>query len=153
RREMQHFLFNVEGLDVKQGSVERLLLDEDNPRAPVRGVVDQLGTAYLAKKVVITTGTFQRGLCHVGTKNYAGGRAGDRASASLAEQLMSLDLETRRLKTGTTPRLDGRTSDWSACEAQIGDENPHRFAFYHDEPMLPQVACYITRTNKKTHDI
>lgn len=153
RREMQNFLFNVDGLDIKQGSVERLLLDDDTPDAPVRGVVDQLGTAYIAKKVVITTGTFLRGLCHVGTKNYAGGRAGDRASVSLAEQFMALDLEMGRLKTGTTPRLDGRTIDWSVCEEQPGDDVPRRFAAYHDEPMLPQVSCYITRTNKRTHDI
>lgn len=153
RREMQSFLFNVENLDIKQGSVERLLLDEDDPNAPVRGVVDQLGTAYLGKKVVITTGTFLRGLCHVGMKNYAGGRAGDRASVSLAEQFMALDLEMGRLKTGTTPRLDGRTIDWDACEIQEGDAVPKRFAFYHDEPMLPQVPCYITRTNQRTHDI
>src|SRR5690625_1380512 len=153
RREMQDFLFNIDGLDIKQGSVERLLLDDDDRRSPIRGVVDQLGTAYLAKKVVITTGTFLRGLCHVGLKNYAGGRAGDRASVSLAEQFMALELEMGRLKTGTTPRLDGRTIDWSACEVQHGDDVPHRFAFYHDEPMLPQVPCYITRTNERTHDI
>lgn len=153
RQEMQRMLFDVEGLDVKQGSVERLLLDDDDPTSPIRGVVDQFGTAYHAKKIVITTGTFLRGLCHVGLKNFEGGRAGDRASVSLAEQFASLDLEMGRLKTGTTPRLDGRTIDWSVCEVQHGDERPDRFAFYHDEPSLPQVPCYITYTNEQTHEI
>lgn len=153
RKEAQEFLFNVEGLDIKQGSVERLLLDESDPRSPIRGVVDNLGTAYRARKVVLTTGTFLRGLCHVGLKNFQAGRAGDRASIGLAEQLLSLDLDMGRLKTGTTPRLDGRTIDWKACEIQESDNPPRRFAFYHDEPMLPQIDCYITYTNQKTHDI
>lgn len=153
RQEMQGFLFDVENLDIKQGSVERLLLDETDAASPIRGVVDQFGTAYRAKKIVITTGTFLRGLCHVGMKNFSGGRAGDRASLGLAEQLASLNLEMGRLKTGTTPRLDGRTIDWSVCEVQHGDVAPDRFAFYHDEPMLRQVACYITYTNEQTHDI
>ena len=153
RQEMQRHLFDLENLDVKQGSVERLLLDESDKKSPIRGVVDQFGTAYRAKKVVITTGTFLRGLCHVGLKNFAAGRAGDRNSVGLAEQLASLNLEMGRLKTGTTPRLDGRTIDWAACEAQHGDENPERFAFYHDEPSLRQVPCFITYTNERTHDI
>lgn len=153
RQEMQRLLFDLENLDVKQGSVERLLLDESDRKSPIRGVVDQFGTAYRAKKVVITTGTFLRGLCHVGLKNFEAGRAGDRSSIGLAEQLASLNLEMGRLKTGTTPRLDGRTIDWSVCEAQHGDENPERFAFYHDEPMLPQVPCFITYTNERTHEI
>lgn len=153
RQEMQKFLFDLENLDIKQGSVERLLLDEDDVENPIRGVVDQFGTAYRAKKVVITTGTFLRGLCHVGLKNFEAGRAGDRASVGLAEQLASLRLEMGRLKTGTTPRIDGRTIDWSVCEPQPGDVNPDRFSFYYDEPMLPQVPCFITYTNEDTHEI
>lgn len=153
RREMQRFLFDVENLDIKQGSVERLLLETVDGVDVVRGVVDQLGQAWQADAVVLTTGTFLRGLCHVGLNNFKGGRAGDRASYGLADQLLSLELEVGRLKTGTTPRLDARTIDWSVCEEQPSDTQVERFSFYHDEPMLPQVSCFITYTNERTHDI
>lgn len=153
RREMQRFLFDVENLDIKQGSVERLLLETVDGVEVVRGVVDQLGQAWQADAVVLTTGTFLRGLCHVGLNNFKGGRAGDRASYGLADQLLSLELEVGRLKTGTTPRLDARTIDWSVCEEQPSDTQVERFSFYHDEPMLPQVSCFITYTNERTHDI
>lgn len=153
RQEMQKFLMETENLDLRQGSVERLWLDESDPKNPIRGVVDQFGTHYRAKKVVITTGTFLRGLCHVGLSNFEAGRAGDKASVGLAQQLAALQLEVGRLKTGTTPRLDGRTIDWAACEAQPGDAKPERFSFYYNEPMLPQVNCYITRTTARTHEI
>ena len=153
RQQMQHFLMNTENLEIRQGSVERLHLDEDDRRNPIRGVVDQFGTLYRARRVVITTGTFLRGLCHVGLDNFEAGRAGDRASLGLTEQFRALNLEVGRLKTGTPPRLDGRTIDWSVCEEQPGDAKPERFSFYHDEPMLQQVSCFITRTNEKTHEI
>lgn len=153
RREMQRFLFDVENLDIKQGSVERLLLETVDGVDVVRGVVDQLGQGWQADAVVLTTGTFLRGLCHVGLNNFKGGRAGDRASYGLADQLLSLELEVGRLKTGTTPRLDARTIDWSVCEEQPSDTKVERFSFYHDEPMLPQVSCFITYTNERTHDI
>lgn len=149
RRTMQLELMHLDGLHIKQGSVERLILDSGR----CVGVVDQLGVAYHAQAVVLTAGTFLRGLCHVGLKNFRGGRAGDKASYGLAEQLMDLDLETGRLKTGTTPRLDARTIDWSVCEPQPGDDNPRRLSFYHTPPMLEQVNCFVTYTNEKTHDI
>lgn len=153
RREMQVFLMNLPNLDIKQGSAERFLLDEEGERPVVRGVVDQLGIAYQAKTVILTTGTFLRGLCHVGDDNFEGGRAGDKASIGMAEQLMALDLELGRLKTGTPPRLHANTINWDVCEAQPGDEDCPRFSFYHDEPMLPQVSCYVTYTNARTHEI
>ncbi len=152
RREMQRLLQHVDGLDIKQGSVERLWLDDDDP-SRLLGVVDHLGTAWSARAVVLTTGTFLRGLCHVGQQNFRGGRAGDRASYGLAEQLAALDLDVGRLKTGTTPRLDGRTIDWAACEAQPPDDPPRRFSHHDDAPMLPQVACALTYTNERTHDV
>lgn len=153
RQQMQLFLMNTENLDIRQGSVESLHLDEDDKQNPIRGVIDQFGTLYRAKKVVITTGTFLRGLCHVGLSNFEAGRAGDRASMGLTKQFLALNLEVGRLKTGTPPRIDGRTIDWSACEPQPGDAVPERFSFYYNEPMLPQISCYITRTTQKTHDI
>ena len=151
RREMQKHLFATENLTIKQGSAESLILSDAGDC--VHGVVDHLGVGYRARSVILTTGTFLRGLCHVGLKNFKAGRAGDRASYGLAAQLMALDLDVGRLKTGTTPRLDGRTIDWSVCAPQPGDAEPARFSFYHDVPMLPQVSCYVTHTNAKTHEI
>jgi tRNA uridine 5-carboxymethylaminomethyl modification enzyme len=89
----------------------------------------------------------------VGLENFKGGRAGDKASYGLADQLRALQLDVGRLKTGTTPRLDGRTIDWASLEPQPGDEQLRRFSYYHDEPVLPQVSCYLTRTTEATHDI
>jgi tRNA uridine 5-carboxymethylaminomethyl modification enzyme len=154
RREMLRLLQHTDGLDIKQGTVDRLLLERGpDGREQVAGVVDGIGNAWRARAVVLTTGTFLRGLCHVGLQNFQAGRAGDRASLSLADQLRSLDLTVGRLKTGTTPRLDGRTIDWQACTPDPGDDPPRRFSFYHDPPWLPQVPCYMTWTHQGTHDI
>lgn len=153
RQEMQHFLMNTENLDIRQGSVESLHLDESDRENPIRGVIDQFGTLFRAKRVVITTGTFLRGLCHIGLDNFEAGRAGDRASYGLTKQFAALNLEIGRLKTGTPPRLDGRTIDWSVCQEQPGDAVPERFSFFHDEPMIRQISCFITRTTPKTHEI
>ena len=153
RTEMQRFLMAVPNLDIKQGTVERLLLETENGREVCRGVEDGLGNNYAARAVILTTGTFLRGLCHVGLENFKGGRAGDKASYGLADQLRALQLDVGRLKTGTTPRLDGRTIDWASLEPQPGDEKLRRFSYYHNEPVLPQVSCYLTRTTEATHDI
>jgi len=153
RREMLRQMQNTPNLDIKQGSVERLELLEQDGRSIVGGVVDQLGVLYRARAVVLTTGTFLRGLCHVGLQNFQAGRAGDKASIGLADQLRALRLDVGRLKTGTTPRLDGRTIDWARCTPDPGDVVPSRFSFYHETPMLPQVNCWITYTNERTHDI
>ena len=153
RREMQRELMNTPNLTIKQGTVERLLLEGRGAGLRVAGVVDQLGISWKASAVILTTGTFLRGLCHVGLRNFAAGRAGDIASLGLAEQLAALELRMGRLKTGTTPRLDGRTIDWAACEAQPSDDPPCRFSHYTEEPLLPQVSCYITYTNEGTHEI
>lgn len=153
RARMQQLLMNTPNLTIKQGSVEDIRLTEQGGTRRVSGVLDKLGVLYEADAVIITAGTFLRGLCHVGLDNFAGGRAGDRASVGLAETLAELNLEMGRLKTGTTPRLDGRTIDWASLEVQPGDTPPRRFSFYHEPPMLPQVPCYITYTNEQTHDI
>ncbi|MCB9508432.1 MAG: tRNA uridine-5-carboxymethylaminomethyl(34) synthesis enzyme MnmG [Myxococcales bacterium] len=153
RAAMQGALMATPGLDIKQGSVERLRIERCDGAARVCGVVDQLGIEYDARAVVLTTGTFLRGLCHVGQAKFVAGRAGDIASLGLADQLRALQLDVGRLKTGTTPRLDGRTIDWSVCEPQPGDPNPRRFSFYDEPPMLRQVECFVTATNAETHDI
>jgi tRNA uridine 5-carboxymethylaminomethyl modification enzyme len=153
RAQMQRLLMEVPGLDIKQGTVERLILEPEEGRESCRGVVDGLGVAYRARAVILTTGTFLRGLCHVGLQNFSGGRAGDKASVGLAAQLHALGLEVGRLKTGTTPRLDGRTIDWSSLEPQPGDDEIRRFSHYHEEPLLRQIHCHLTRTTEETHRI
>lgn len=154
RREMQQLMMNTENLDIKQGSVDDLELERGaDGELRVVGVVTKLGVKFRADAVVITAGTFLRGLCHVGLKNFSAGRAGDKASVGLAETLAELNLEMGRLKTGTTPRLDARTIDWASLEAQPGDNPPRRFSFYYEPEMLEQVPCYITYTNTATHDI
>ena len=119
------------------------------------GVVTQMGLAFEAQAVVLTTGTFLNGRIHIGLDNYAGGRAGDAPSISLAARLRELQLPQGRLKTGTPPRLDGRTIDFSACTEQPGDADPVPvFSFMGHASMHPrQVPCWITNTNERTHDI
>ena len=119
------------------------------------GVVTQMGLAFEARAVVLTTGTFLNGRIHIGLDNYAGGRAGDAPSISLAVRLRELQLPQGRLKTGTPPRLDGRTIDFSACTEQPGDADPVPvFSFMGHASMHPrQVPCWITNTNERTHDI
>ncbi len=153
RANMQWTLMNTENLDIKQGSVEDLHILQENGKWKVGGVITGLGVLHEAPKVVVTTGTFLRGLCHVGLDNFEAGRAGDKASYGLSETLADLNLEMGRLKTGTCPRLDARTIDWDSLERQPGDETPRRFSFYHEPPMMEQVDCFITYTNAKTHEI
>jgi tRNA uridine 5-carboxymethylaminomethyl modification enzyme len=107
----------------------------------------------LSKTVVLTTGTFMGGLIHIGLDHFPAGRMGDPPSVKLSDQLKELGFELGRLKTGTTPRLNGRTIDYSGLTEQPGDENPKPFSFTTKEIPLPQVSCHITHTNQKTHEI
>ncbi len=136
-------------LTVRQGSVERLLIDDGR----VIGVESQLGECFYADAVVLTTGTFLKGLVHVGDKNYAAGRAGDFAAMGLSEHLRELGLHIGRLKTGTCPRLDNRTIDYSALEMQRGDEPPPAFSFRTTRIAREQIACHLTYTTERTHEI
>jgi len=118
----------------------------------VTGVKTQLGVEISAKTVVLTNGTFLNGLIHIGEKNFGGGRSGERASKGLTAQLEELGFESGRMKTGTPPRVDGRSIDWERTEIQPGDEEPGKFS-YSDTPTLAgQRPCYITYTNPKTHE-
>jgi tRNA uridine 5-carboxymethylaminomethyl modification enzyme len=153
RLNMQNALMNTENLTLKQGEVDDMTFVERDGDLKVTGVITEMGVCYEAEAVVITTGTFLGGLCHVGMDNFEAGRAGDEASYGLAATLEQIDLEMGRLKTGTTPRLDGRTIDWDKMTPQPGDDPPRRFSFYHDPPMLEQVPCYITYTNEETHEV
>jgi tRNA uridine 5-carboxymethylaminomethyl modification enzyme len=138
------------GLRVFQQAVDDLLLDGDR----VSGVVTQLGLEFSARAVVLTTGTFLAGLIHVGLENYQAGRAGEPSAATLAQRLRELKLPVGRLKTGTPPRIDGRTIDFSVMTAQPGDEPTPVFSFLGRREEHPgQVPCWITHTNARTHDI
>ena len=139
------------GLFVFQQAVDDLLLDDGR----VAGVVTQSGVRFAGSKVVLTAGTFLNGKIHVGMTSHLGGRAGDPASVTLAQCLAELKLPVGRLKTGTPPRLDGRTIDFSVMEEQHGDVDPiPSFSFIGNASMHPaQRPCWITQTNARTHDI
>jgi tRNA uridine 5-carboxymethylaminomethyl modification enzyme len=137
-------------LTLFQQPVDDLILEGDR----VVGVVTQLGIRFTGETVVLTAGTFLSGLVHVGLQNYSAGRAGDPASVSLAARLRELKLPVGRLKTGTPPRLDGRTIDFSVMERQPGDSPEPVFSFVGDRAMHPeQLPCWITHTNERTHEL
>ncbi len=121
--------------------------------ARVAGVVLQDDSEITAGAVILTTGTFLRGVIHIGDVSRPGGRIGDKPSVKLAERIDSFDLSLGRLKTGTPPRLDGKTIAWDLLEEQPGDDDPVLFSFLSDRPAARQVSCGITHTNEKTHDI
>ncbi|WP_412504513.1 tRNA uridine-5-carboxymethylaminomethyl(34) synthesis enzyme MnmG [Roseovarius sp. SYSU LYC5161] len=136
-------------LDIFEGEVVDLRLEG----GCVTGVVLADGSEICAAAVVLTTGTFLRGMIHIGDKRIPAGRMGDRPSVRLAERLDHLGLVLGRLKTGTPPRLDGRTLDWSQIDRQQADSDPTLFSFLHDKPFARQIACGVTHTNRNTHDI
>ena len=119
----------------------------------VCGVRTQLGLEIPAKAVVLTNGTFLNGLIHIGEKQFGGGRSGERAAVGLTAQLQELGFESGRMKTGTPPRVDGRSINWDAMEEQPGDEFPSKFSFSDTTPLTRQRACHITYTNPATHDL
>jgi tRNA uridine 5-carboxymethylaminomethyl modification enzyme len=136
-------------LHIKQGTTESLLIENSR----VYGVSTLEGICYLGKKVIISSGTFMRGLIHIGETHYAGGRAGDKPSVGLSPHLESLGFRLGRLKTGTPPRIHKRSVDFSKCEEQPG-ESDVRFSFDEPEELgLPQVPCHITYTGEKTKEI
>jgi tRNA uridine 5-carboxymethylaminomethyl modification enzyme len=137
-----------------QQAVDDLLVDDNNGAPRVTGVVTQIGLVFEADAVVLTTGTFLSGLIHVGLQSYEAGRAGDPPAKRLGAKLRELALPVGRLKTGTPPRLDGRTIDFSGLDIQPGDEPAPVFSFMGAREMHPrQLPCWITRTNARTHEI
>ncbi|WP_289155320.1 tRNA uridine-5-carboxymethylaminomethyl(34) synthesis enzyme MnmG [uncultured Salipiger sp.] len=149
REAMQREMRGTPNLTVVEGEVVDLLL---NGRT-VGGVALDDGSELKASAVVLTTGTFLRGVIHIGDKSRPGGRMGDKPSVRLAERIDELGLELGRLKTGTPPRLDGRTIAWDQLEEQPGDEDPVLFSFLSKAPYARQVSCGITHTNERTHEI
>jgi tRNA uridine 5-carboxymethylaminomethyl modification enzyme len=143
-------LENQPNLSIFQQTVSDLMVEADR----VVGVKTQMGLSFIARAVVLTTGTFLGGKIHIGLENYSGGRAGDAASIALAERLRELPFRIDRLKTGTPPRIDGRTIDFSKLNVQHGDDPVPVFSFLGKREQHPrQIPCHITRTNGKTHDI
>ncbi len=149
RLRMKQALENQDNLDIKQGVVDELIVADGT----IRGVVTSIGEEYPGRTVVLTTGTFMKGVIHIGLRNFAAGRMGDPASVKLTEDLKRLGFNMGRLKTGTTPRLDGRTIDFAGLTPQCGDEPPIPFSFETGSISQKQVPCYITYTNEKTHEI
>lgn len=149
RQRMKRVLENCPNLTLRQGSVERLLIEGRE----IRGVESQIGELFYGRRVILTTGTFLKGLIHVGDKNYSAGRAGDFAAQGLSNSLRELGFNIGRLKTGTCPRLDGRTIDYSRLQVQYGDDFPIPFSFSAEKITQRQIPCYITYTNSRTHEI
>ena len=153
-QKMREHLEAKENLSFRQDNVVDLISENGNQ---VTGVITQTGQKFYAKAVVLTSGTFLNGLIHIGESQYGGGRSGERASVGVSAALEKLGFEIGRLKTGTPPRVDGRSVDYSKLEIQYGDENPTPFSFITNPQNLPdvdkQLTCWIGYTNEKVHEV
>ncbi len=149
KQKVKQTLESLPLLKIKQALVKKVLIDGNK----IAGVETLMGEKFLCDVLVITTGTFMRGLCHIGLTHTPGGRMGDVTSQDLSESLRSLGLELGRLKTGTVPRLDRKSINYNGLEAQWGDTPRPRFSFSPVENNFTQVPCHVTYTNEKTHDI
>ncbi len=147
---MQEILGSYPNLELIEGGADDLILDDSGA---VKGVKTLDGREYSCGAVVLTTGTFLRGLIHRGEEKIPAGRVGEKPTIGLAETLERLKFPLGRLKTGTPARLDGRTIDWSVLDEQPGDNPPLPFSFMNDKITVPQICCHITHTNEKTHKI
>ncbi|MCW8946423.1 MAG: tRNA uridine-5-carboxymethylaminomethyl(34) synthesis enzyme MnmG, partial [Sedimenticola sp.] len=147
---VRYALENQPNLDLFQQAVDDLMVENEQ----VTGVVTQMGLKFKARSVVLTTGTFLGGRIHIGLNNYEGGRAGDPPANALSQRLRELPFNVSRLKTGTPPRIDSRTIDYSQLQAQPGDDPAPVFSFMGSRDEHPrQVSCHITHTNERTHEI
>ena len=136
-------------VDFWQDSVQQIILENNE----VKGVQTRMGMSYFAPTVVLTNGTFLNGLIHIGEKNFGGGRMAEPMAIGLTEQLIALGFESGRMKTGTPPRVDGRSLDYDAMEEQKGDENPSSFSYLSETHIKEQRSCWITHTNLKVHEV
>ena len=147
---IRQILETQENLSIFQQGVDDLIIEGDS----VRGIVTEMGLKFLAPQVILTTGTFLGGKIHIGLENHAGGRAGDAPSISLAKRLRELPFHVGRLKTGTPPRIDTKTVDFSKMEEQAGDTPRPVMSYLGETKQHPdQISCYITATNEQSHDI
>ena len=153
RQRMKRQVESTSSLTLRQGSAERLLVEDGQMRSGrfVCGIETQIGEIFSAHKVILTTGTFLKGLIHVGLKQYAAGRAGDFSVEGLSGHLAALGFQLGRLKTGTCPRLDSRTIDYSRLEPQYGDEPPSPLSFSTGTITQSQLPCHLTYTSQETH--
>lgn len=143
------FLEDTPGVDFWQDMVTEIHLEGDK----VSGVTTQMGIRFDCKSLVITSGTFMNGVIHIGEKQFGGGRMGEKSSIGITEQLNSFGLRSGRMKTGTPPRIDGRSLDYSQMEVQHGDENPGKFSFTNTPSVSQQIPCWISYTNTLVHDV
>ena len=148
-QEWRNVLEQNANVDFWQDTAKEILIE--NGKAC--GVKTSLGIEIKSKSVVLTNGTFLNGLIHIGEKNFGGGRTGEKAATGLTEQLVSLGFEAGRMKTGTPPRVDGRSLDYSKMEEQPGDEIPAKFSYTDTKPLAKQRSCWITYTNSEVHEI
>ncbi|MCL7988430.1 tRNA uridine-5-carboxymethylaminomethyl(34) synthesis enzyme MnmG [Sphingobacterium sp. lm-10] len=142
-------LEDIPNLDIWQDTVKELIVSDN----VVKGVITSLGIHISSDAVILTNGTFLNGVIHVGEKTFGGGRTGEKAATGLTEQLVSLGFEAGRMKTGTPPRIDGRSLDYTKMEEQWGDDNPGRFSYTEVERPLQKRCCWITYTNADVHEI
>ena len=147
--EWRSMLEQTPNVDFWQDMVNSLIVSNNK----VVGVKTGMGVEFRCTAVVLTNGTFLNGIIHIGEKNFGGGRSGEKAATGITEQLVSLGFRSGRMKTGTPPRLDGRSLDYSKMEIQPGDENPGRFSFLPSPPITKQLPCYITYTNENVHEL
>ena len=146
----RNMLEQTENLDFYQDSVNGLVFDGDT----IVGVKTALGLEIKAKTVIITAGTFLNGLIHIGEKTFGGGRAGEKSSTGITEDLVKVGFEAGRMKTGTPPRVDGRSLDYSKMEEQPGDDNPEKFSYLPGiKPLTKQKSCYLTYTSPEVHNL
>ncbi|MEO0311740.1 MAG: hypothetical protein RIQ89_1397 [Bacteroidota bacterium] len=147
--EWRWMLENTPNLDFWQDMVVDLIVAQNK----IQGVITSMGLRFEAQSVVLTNGTFLNGLIHIGEKSFGGGRTGEKASVGITEALVNLGFVSGRMKTGTPPRLDGRSIDYSRVEVQLGDENPEKFSFKNTQVVENQLSCWITYTNNTVHEL
>ena len=148
-KKWRYILEQNKNIDFKQDTVKNLIIK----RNKVCGVITMLGNQIFSNTVILCSGTFMNGIIHLGLKNYKGGRSGEPSAKGITKQLIDLGFEHGRMKTGTPPRLDGRTIDYSELIEQAGDKNPGSFSFTNTSKLSNQLSCFITYTNSKVHEI
>jgi tRNA uridine 5-carboxymethylaminomethyl modification enzyme len=148
-QEWRTILENNPNVDFWQDTAKGIIVEDGK----ACGVTTSLGIEIRSKAVVLTNGTFLNGLIHIGEKNFGGGRTGEKSATGITEQLVTLGFEAGRMKTGTPPRVDGRSLDYSKMEEQPGDENPGKFSYTDTKPLSKQRSCWITYTNSEVHDV
>lgn len=148
-QEWRDTMENIPNLDFWQEMIEGLVIKNNR----VVGVRTGMGIEIKGKSVVLTNGTFLNGKIHIGEKNFGGGRTGEKAAHGITEQLVELGFESGRMKTGTPPRIDGRSLNWDLMEEQKGDENPEKFSYTDTPKLTKQRSCYVTYTNENVHEV